>query len=288
MAIKPSDRVIGTSTANKLPIAQESWNALSKRANDRARSRDGTSRWTIESKASLPEPAARPIPPERTTATAQCRPQSITPALRAAAPTTTDDPVTIHSSGARLRNLGASNAPETFPSWLAPRARPYQISAAEPRLKVNTSRKVTNPVENRSAAVATAASCSPPGGNPVAALPPGGPKVGADAGGANARGTSSGVANADGDAVGAPGPRAGCGGGTLTLVSRVAPQAQPRYTAMSHRSKSGDPNKASRPAPIPPAIIPAADPPTDSFEFASTSCPGALTTPGTRAALVTI
>ena len=134
MAIKPSDRVIGTSTANKLPIAQESWNPLSKRANDRARSRDGTSRWTIESKASLPEPAARPIPPERTTATAQCRPQSITPALRAAAPTTTDDPVTIHSSGARLRNLGASNAPETFPSWLAAESEavPDQRSGTAP------------------------------------------------------------------------------------------------------------------------------------------------------------
>ena len=293
MAIKPCDRVIGTSTANKLPIAQESWNPLSKRANERARSRDGTSRWTIESKASLPEPAARPIPPERTTAMAQCRPQSITPAPRAAAPTTTDDPVTIHSSGARLRNLGASNAPETFPSWLAARARPYQISAAEPRLKVNTSRKVTNPVENRSAAVATAASCSPPGGNPDAALTPGGPKVGADAdganaGGANAGGTSARGANAGADAVGAPEARAGCGGGTLALVSRVAPQAQPRYTAMSQRSKSGDPNKASKPAPVPPAIIPAADPPTDSFEFARTSCPGAFTTPGTRAALVTI
>src|SRR6202035_4248280 len=101
--------------------------------------------------------------------TAQCLPQLITPALRAASPTTTDDPVTIHSSGARLRNLGANNAPETFPSWLAPRARPYQMRAAEPRRKVNTSRNVTNPVENRSAPVATAASCSPPGGNPEAA-----------------------------------------------------------------------------------------------------------------------
>ena len=248
IAIKPSDRVIGTSTANKLPIAQESWNPLSKRANDRARSRDGTSRWTIESKASLPEPAARPIPPERTTATAQCRPQSITPALRAAAPTTTDDPVTIHSSGARLRNLGASKAPETLPSWLAPRARPYQISAAEPRLKVNTRRKVTNPVENRSAAVATAASCSPPGGNPVAALTPGGPKVGADAGGANAGGTSSGVANADVTPLGAPGARAGCGGGTLAVRSAGSHPKHSRGTRLRRTAASrGNPTRrASR------------------------------------------
>ena len=81
--------------------------------------RDGTSRWTIESKASFPDPAASPMPPARATATAQCLPQLISPALSAAAPTTKVDPVNIHSSGARLRNLGASSAPATFPSWLA-------------------------------------------------------------------------------------------------------------------------------------------------------------------------
>ncbi len=57
---------------------------------------------------------------------------------------------------------------------------------------------------------------------------------------------------------------------------------------MSQRSNPGEPNKASTPAPAPPAIIPAADPPTESFEFASTSCSGALTAPGTRAAFVTM
>ncbi len=230
--MKPSDRVIGTSTANKLPIAQESWKPLSKRANERARSREGTSRCTIESNASLPAPAASPIPPARTTATAQCLPQLITPAPRAAAPTTTEAPVTIHSSGARLRNLGASSAPETLPSWLAPRARPYQMRAAEPRLKVNTSRKLTNPVEKRSAPVATAASCSPPGGNPAAALTRAGrepgAKAGAAAGAANAGGDNSGGIKAGRDVVGTPEARASPGIGALAFLRRVAPQAQPR------------------------------------------------------------
>jgi len=56
---------------------------------------------------------------------------------------------------------------------------------------------------------------------------------------------------------------------------------------MSMRRTQAESNKASKAAPAPPATMPAAEPPTDSLELASTSCSGRSTAPGTNAALVT-
>jgi hypothetical protein len=100
MVTNPVERAMGTRTASKPPMAQDSWKPLSKRANARPLASGGTSRCTIESKANLPEPAARPMPAAMSTATAQCRPQLIRPALTPTTPTTTEDDVNIHSSAA--------------------------------------------------------------------------------------------------------------------------------------------------------------------------------------------
>ena len=184
------------------------------------------------------------------------------------------------------------------------------MTAASCRLKVKMSRKVTNPADARKAAVASAASCKPPGGSPEVRASGGASAGGGSNGGASAGGVwdvgarDGGVRDGgarDGGARDGGGRYGndvggGCDASPLTgwpprgrraVVSRAAPHAHERYTAMSTRSRVAALKRFSTATPTPPATIPATDPPTDNFELARTSCSERSTVPGTSAAFVT-
>ena len=166
------------STGASPPTTQTSWNTASKRAKARPCTAAGTSRWTRESNASLPEPAPTP-----STAASSARPGTpckaptcitISPATATAA----TDPARMCSSRTRPRSRGAITAPTRLPPTLAASTTPYHQAAAWPRRKAKATRKVKKPTVKRRPPTAAAASSRTPGGSGRSAgreARPGGP-----------------------------------------------------------------------------------------------------------------
>ena len=133
-------------TGTKAPSTQSTWKRVSKRAKARPRLASGASRWRMESKASLPPPAAKP-----TDAPSKVAPMT-SPMASDKTPASTmkpSTPVSRFSSDVILRMRGPAAAP---PSWLkaltAPTTPNSQGARSPPRKSKATSR-VRNPTQAR-------------------------------------------------------------------------------------------------------------------------------------------